>query len=346
MKKNKKLVICTSSALALIMVIMATFAWFTANDAVKNHLETAQISDGSARIVEVFTPPTNWTPGQTVTKNVSVANDGTEDILARVSFEEMMDLLKVPASAKDKMASGDQIPQTVNPANYNDAAGYKDITKTNLTVKNLPGDVTLRVKTDTTTGSKVAYSFVAYAPITSGTHNGKFQRVTADFAVNGTEVTVSNLKYWAFDGRNKDTAAWAKFVKPQITNPAAPIKKPGRADINNPITDSGKKITLDYTDKNISTLAKPVENQWWYNNGDGFFYYIGKIAPGMSTVSLLDSLTLDPSAGPEYGGMAFDLFVNMEAIQNSKAAITSATGWNLNPTADKDLVDALSQFCV
>jgi alternate signal-mediated exported protein len=325
------------------MVIMATFAWFTANDSVKNHLETAMITDGSAKIVEVFTPPVDWAPGQKVTKKVSVANDGTGDILARVSFEEMMSLLKVPASAKDKALSGTaEIPQTVNPKNYDDAAGYKKASDIFKTVTNLPAGVTLRAKEDST-GTKKAYSFVAYYEVKGGAHNGKFQRVTADYTVNGDEVIVSNVKYWSFDGKDGSEAAWAKFAAPKTK---AQVTKPAVNAIGNPITDKNKKITLDYTDKNAVSAKSPADGKWWYNENDGFFYYIGKIAPGTSSTTLLDSLTLDPSADQAYSGMEFDLIVNMEAIQNSTAALTSATGWNLNASSDSALITALTKYCL
>lgn len=339
MRKNKKLLLGLAVVLAVVMTLSGTFAWFTATDSVTNHLETSQISDGSVSILEVFTPPKDWKPGQTVTKQVAVVNTGESDVLVRVSFEEMMSLINMPVVGYTSPASGTQIAQKVNATAYQ-AAPWTNLTGF-TTVVGLPSDVTVKMKKVVadagTSKEKTAYSFVAYHELADGT----YQRVTASFDVSGTTLTVSNVKYWAYSGKTETEAAWAKFVKPQTS--AVPTIQ-DIADIDYPITDPNNKITLDYTDKASIISATPVAGKWWYNEADGFFYYIGKLESGKVTPNLLDSLTLDSSAGEAYSGMNFDLIVNMEAIQNTEDAIRAANGWGLE--GNNTLINALKAYCV
>ncbi|MDR1513350.1 MAG: BsaA family SipW-dependent biofilm matrix protein [Propionibacteriaceae bacterium] len=324
MKMRKTLSLCAAGLLGAVMVVSATFAWFTANSSVVNSLQTNTLSDGSVDIVEVFTPPTEWRPGQTVTKQVAAANNGEGDVLVRVSFEEVMLWLQRPAAGNDTALSGAQIPQIFNAAPYL-ADPWKDTT--GLTMSGKPDNVTVRVKTHVADG-KTAYSFVAMHPLT-GDYAGKYQRVTADFQVTGTTVVMSNVKYWAFNGYTKAEAAWAKFADPK-TGETPEIR--AYDQIKNPIVDKlNKKIVLNYTD--YDDLDTPTPNKWFYNAQDGFFYYIGKLEPGQSSGTLLESLTLDPSADNAYSGMKFDLIVNLEAIQNTADALSSASGWKLDPAS-------------
>jgi predicted ribosomally synthesized peptide with SipW-like signal peptide len=340
MKSKRTLAVCAASALAVIMIVSATFAWFTAKDSVVNHLEAARITDGSASIVEIFTPPTDWVPGQTVTKQVSVANNGTGDVLVRVSFEEALSLLNVPAAADDNpivhVSNASKIPQLFNTTAY--ASWSVPTVSSDFTAINgIPGGVTLKMQ-KLTAGGKDSYSFIALYEIPSGTYAGQYQRVTADFDVDGTELTVSNVKYWAFDGTTDTEAAWATFVEKQ-TGASATVR--AATAIGSAITGDKIKLTYNANDKIVN--ATPQPDNWWYNAADGFFYYIGKLASGTISPRLLDSLTLDGSAGDSYSGMAFDLFVNLEAIQNTEAAITDSSGWNL--TGQTDLINALKDYC-
>lgn len=67
--KNKK-VLAASVILAAMIVASSSFAWFTSQDEVVNKLSAT--NGYSVTIVEDFTPPTNWVPGQTVDKAVRV----------------------------------------------------------------------------------------------------------------------------------------------------------------------------------------------------------------------------------------------------------------------------------
>ncbi|MCL2512841.1 MAG: hypothetical protein FWF08_02975 [Oscillospiraceae bacterium] len=82
---------------------------------------------------------------------------------------------------------------------------------------------------------------------------------------------------------------------------------------------------------NIS--ATPTDGLWYYNEDDGYFYYMGVLGAGQATPYFLESVTLSGDATGAYSGLHFDLIVNMEAIQNTKSAVESDTGWDLSLTA-------------
>jgi alternate signal-mediated exported protein len=341
MKKTLSAFIAT--ALVIVMVASATFAWFTAKDSVTNHLETAQITDGSTKIVEVFTPPTEWLPGQEITKKVSVANNGDSDVLVRVSFEEVMKLLdgkpKASDTSIDDASNSAKIPQLFKETSYLKDP-WKDASTEFTKIEGLSDPNAIVKVQKVENGGKAIYTFAIFHKIQDGAHKGEYQKMTADFAAKDKVLTISEVKYWAFDGITESKAAWATFADSKTGKAGTP---PARTDIGTPITDPGKMISLNYNDKTNIINSTPQDKKWWYNETDGFFYYIGKLPAGSITPNLLESLTLDEKAGAEYSGMKFDLIANLEAIQNTEAALTAKEGWNL--AGQTDLINALKAYC-
>jgi hypothetical protein len=341
MKNNTKKVtaLWMASLLAVTMIASATFAWFTAKHSVDNHLETAQITDDSVQIIENFTPPTDWGPGQTITKDVKVANLSSGDVFARVSFEEILTMLSKPVgldTSIDDTANKDKVAQYFNVNAY---STWTDA-RTAYTVEG-PGtaDTNLKIKVKTeTAGGRESHSFAAWYEIQNGVGKGRAQRVSADFKIDDKKLILSNTKYWASDPKT-EKAAWADFGADSVTK--ATPKSPNRNDIKFASTDTGKKILLNYADTSV-TLATTTAGKWFYNQTDGFFYYIGKVVPGTTSESLLSSLTLDVTAGNEYAGLSFNLIVNLEAIENIDEALTSSTGWGLS--TNSDVYKALKPF--
>ena len=55
---------------------------------------------------------------------------------------------------------------------------------------------------------------------------------------------------------------------------------------------------------------------WYYDTSDGYYYYKGVLAPGQITQkALMDSFTLDCSAGSDYAGKKADIAVRLECVQ-------------------------------
>lgn len=340
--KHKGLFITLTIFLSLVMLASGTAARMASYDSVHNHLETAQIADGSVSIIEVFTPEPEWEPGQTITKQAAVTNAGSVDVLVRVSFEEVARMLSAAPSSSESAAAGTAIPQLFDAAQYEsapwtDLSGFSDVT-------DLPDDIAVKMnKTIIYPGTpeeRISYAFAIYSPITSGVYAGKYQRVTATFDIDGDTLEISDLLYWQYNGWTTTEAAWAQFSNPQTA--AAPTP-PAADDIGHPISDTNQKIQINYSDHISAVSTAPITGTWWYNPEDGFFYYIGSVAPGTVTPNLIESLVLAADADESYTGMKLDLIVNMEAIQNTSAAIAAANGWNLN--GNTALLEALAPFC-
>ena len=91
-----------------VMVAGTTFAWFTSEDTVVNRLTAS--NDYGMAIHENFTPPTDWVPGQTIRKEVTVINTGNIDGLARLFMSAEFNLVV-------KNTENSVLVNTVDPAN-------------------------------------------------------------------------------------------------------------------------------------------------------------------------------------------------------------------------------------
>lgn len=68
---------------------------------------------------------------------------------------------------------------------------------------------------------------------------------------------------------------------------------------------------------------------WFYEEADGYFYYIGVLLPGDTTrTPLMREFTVDKDSGNEYDHMHADIVVHMECIQ---AAGGGLSAWSTNP---------------
>ena len=83
MKKKKSLV--AIAAVFLVAVIGGTLAYFNSSAIFEN-----QFNLGNYNIVtqEVFTSPSNWSPGDTTPKTITATNNGTINAAVRVKYEE------------------------------------------------------------------------------------------------------------------------------------------------------------------------------------------------------------------------------------------------------------------
>ncbi|MDR0417408.1 MAG: BsaA family SipW-dependent biofilm matrix protein [Propionibacteriaceae bacterium] len=344
---KKPLALGVAGVLAVSMAVSATFAWFTSNQSVTNHLETADIDDGSVTIVEAFDPPKEWKPGQSVTKQVAVANNGSKgDVLVRITFEEAM---KLNGEAKQfekqygQLSEDDQkkhVPALFNAAQYltNDweAVPSKDIE----VVGKLPDGLEVRAKCIDSSAAKKVYNFVALHKMTDGAFKDQYQKVTANFSLVGGKLTVDNVVYHGYAHLGTVAKMWAKVEPPTLNNPVPTLDTPARDQIGFPRTDPNKKISLLYHESAKVSGNSANAGGWWYD--DGFFYYLKKLSPGEITAPLLTGLKLDETAGREYANMSFDLVIDMQAIQNTESAITSDTGWGITSAA---LLAELKKLC-
>ena len=83
--KNKRKKLLLALAISIFTVIGGTFAYFTTTSSIPNMFKSSLYQD---TIHEKFVSPTNWTPGTTTEKQVTVRNTGDVDMALRASIDE------------------------------------------------------------------------------------------------------------------------------------------------------------------------------------------------------------------------------------------------------------------
>jgi len=359
--KRKPLILATAIVLALVTIVGATFAWFTANDSVKNRLATKDAL-ANVHIQETFVEPDDWKPGQTITKEVAVADVGSAPALVRVSFKEDLTVNQPPVGEAtiftDAMENATKKPLLFDNTAYAGPEWVEVTTTANATMGGikLAADYSpvkvyaMYVAPSTPTppgGSIGSYSFVMWAPIAGMTNtpanvgdgtgtelNGKLQAIKFDRVWNGDTktLTLNNISYMTYPAPINQLADWS-------------AAKPATADIGKSVAEglinamaavSGKypsNIQLNYNNATPGGVAAtPTAGSWYYNANDGYFYYIGLVMPGTITPYMLKSLLLKGDADSDnYANMTFELEVVMKAIQHTKDAVD--TEWSLSSNA-------------
>ncbi|MEG0255830.1 BsaA family SipW-dependent biofilm matrix protein [Vagococcus sp.] len=320
LRKNKKFVMGSSIALALVMILAATFAWFTASDSAENKFKTGGIPSDSVKVWEIFKEPEDWKPGEKVDKKVGVANLGKEPVLVRATFTEVINKLKAngeslaindsPTIIKDD----NSIPVPVTSMAGKDGWGPASPT---YKVEGLPAGVDLLVKTvDGEKSKQIFYSAI------STEQKGA---VKADFSFNEKTNTITaehvSFRYYTLDTPIKDD--WRKEI----------LKTKDKIDFSK--VDDFVKLAYDKTGFESSA---PTADKWFYNENDGWFYFVGTVKGGEVTPFFLDSVTLDNKANNTYQFMSYKLTVHTEGLQSTKEALGQ---WDLDKPINKDLYDAI-----
>jgi predicted ribosomally synthesized peptide with SipW-like signal peptide len=316
MQKKRKLTLVVSFALAAIMIASATYAWFTAQDSVTNKLKTALIDDGSVRIVEDFTPPTDWVPGGEVKKEVGVANDSEIKIFARIYFEEVLDKLgpKTTGASLKYVAANNPtfVPVLINKTEQENYLGtgspYKDVSAIFPKINRAGIDADIKIVAKKEADNK--YSFYPYYKIVSGDpkYNGRLQKLgnslsfDYDQATGTLNVTVTggSVAFVAYQDIPSALKDWSVSPFPADTAHSA----------------LDEKILFLYDDT----------SSWAYNELDGYFYYMKAIGKNETSTNLLKAVKLAGDADDAYQGLAYDLTVNMQAIQANVDAVKATFG--------------------
>ena len=83
-KKNKKKLL-TLLGISILTVLGSTVAYFTTSTDITNYFKAALYQH---QIVEQFESPSNWTPGTTTEKTITVKNTGSINMAVRASYTE------------------------------------------------------------------------------------------------------------------------------------------------------------------------------------------------------------------------------------------------------------------
>lgn len=148
-----------------------------------------------------------------------------------------------------------------------------------------------------------------------------FDEAKAQDITPGTDVTKEVQVH--------STVNYDQFIRVKITPEFT--DKDGKVVTEN----QGKTLENKKIDLNLINYSKTdLSSGSWFDGGDGYYYYIGKVAPGSYTETLLKSVKLDSTAGNEYKGLNFNVKVDAEGVQASNAAYLDS--WNLNNEKLKD----------
>lgn len=327
--KNKKKWVVAATTLAAMAALAGTFAWFTSQDSAKNHFE-GSIAGSDVEVVETFTPPTDWKPGQKVNKDVAILNSGDYDSMIRVSFNEVLtkltdaysktsnDVTNLDGKTKDQVYL---FPLSKTEGTWQDAKVVD--TKMTVATGDYAGTYTLKAKEQVvTTDAGSTYRYASYWD--NGTEQYYAKAGSYSRAEDGI-ITPSTPEFKYVD--LAATPVNMDWTKP-VYNPTLTIDANGNATVLAG-SDTGKQITLDF----VNLSATPTAGKWYYNANDGYFYYVGIVASQTQTPQLLDSVTLGNGADNSYSKVQFDLVVNSTSIQAAKEAVNSDQ-WVKDTNAD------------
>jgi len=364
--KKKTLTMVGVISLAAVMLLSATFAWYTANDSVTNHLATKDAL-ANVSIRETFVSPDDWKPGQTITKEAGAINTGTAPAMVRIALEEVLKVYQPPVGETAKfnaaLETAGRRPQLFDASSYTPiGTGATDWVELTTTANTVIGGVKLAASVDAkvyakyspaaTTGSSIdSWEFAIWSPITGTSYTTMNQAVTYDKAWDQATKTlsISNVKYLTYGAQvvvgDPTPVKWTAATIPSAAN-VNKSKAESLINANALVTGNyPNNIVINY-DQMITALtgtSADAEN-WYYNSVDGYFYYIGLVAPGTATKNLLSSLKLSNTANSDYyANMSYDLIVTMEAIQHTKDAIASEWTGVAGVAALKTALEALCE---
>lgn len=125
------------------------------------------------------------------------------------------------------------------------------------------------------------------------------------------------------DVQVSNTTTYDQFIRVKFTPKFVKVTKDGSGnEVREKIAEvdgktlKTKNIELNFTNK----LDESKDSGTWFAGSDGYYYYMGKVAKGDHTNTLLDSVTLASDAGNEYRGLGFDVDVQADSIQASNNA--------------------------
>ena len=354
---REKRIMIASIIVAGMIVAGSTFAWFTSRDEVTNRL-TASAKYG-VTITEDFDPPTNWLPGQEVSKDVYAVNTGNVAAFVKMELQGAFDI-------ETEITGGQALPDASN-----------TITNDTLRDKKLK---TLNVgEGDQYKDSKAiqAGGFLAYRPTGSAFSVGKIDQ---NFApdVSGLylfrrEIKVGDTTTYDFSGYyyDKESGRYYALVTAEdgidvirgslaqypSDDELAAVKLRSYESVV--IPSNSDKLTWDYSDVangkvNVTYQAGDAANpdkdmtveinlvkdnlagdtaaadKWQYIAADKAFYYTNDLEPSATSSQLVDSVTLSKNVkDTAFNEMKFDLTVKLNSVQvtqdeNEKEQVVSA----------------------
>ncbi len=129
-KSKKKKIGMLTAASAVLLVVAGTFAFTSYTEWVRNHMQSAGYEKGSVNVVEVFPPGQELDGNAKIKKKVDVQNASGNNVIVRISFEEMLSKLTSGETTAQNTAytpSKSTFPVIVNPESHK-TAGWAEVT--------------------------------------------------------------------------------------------------------------------------------------------------------------------------------------------------------------------------
>jgi len=297
---------------AFFAVIGSTFAWVTSADARANEFSGQDRPE--AVLYEVFEPDMDWQPGGGIPQETGAYNSGTVDMLVRITFEESLTTPHPLASFATYNDSAIILPEYCKASSWADAS---TLFIGGVTLAgSIPAGLVIKAKQlETLAGGSGRYDYAIYYDL----GNGKYQRATASLEPrSGDTLAVSNIRYWGYTGYTApQTAKWRENLPDLALGETRDIRR----------LVASEMIGIDYNAADFDDTA-PAAGKWYYNQEDGYFYYINKLVPGGITPSLLEGFTLAADAPAAYSGLRLDFTVHLESVSCAAAALDE---WDLRP---------------
>ncbi|MCD7773357.1 MAG: BsaA family SipW-dependent biofilm matrix protein [Ruminococcus sp.] len=338
---QKKALVC-AVVLAVVIAMGATFAWFTSTDEVTNELSAS--NDYNVTLAETFTPTTQLTPGQNVTKEVAAVNTGTVASFVKLDLTDTLALTYETALDDDGSQYSSAYAITVptgaltldTTATIADGNGnaYSEVQALQAggQLVYAPSGVTTGavasadfVATETglyiferTDGSYVGYYFYGtdYYEIDNVVFNGMdytynfVQEVTVDSA----EVTFSDTIYLS----GTDTPAYGTgytdadgvYYIQAVYDPDS-IGNSGDEIIMNIALagDDWSGSAGSYTSTDLTAVYDIGSDTWT-------FYYNHVLSAGTTSELLVTDMQLDESVSQDaYTSFTYDLVVGLDSVQ-------------------------------
>ena len=365
LKKNRKFLVATAIILALVIGASATFAWVTSSAQLANEFKNDGFGSASNGMTIIENQDKfDFKIGVPQAKEVSVLNTTGSPMLARVSFEEMIKLLDSDNAYADYEWT----------ASATKAAGFEPVpfkasdvsTWTPITWTGAPTGVTVKtpnpgasaplcavIYTDSLSKTWVAKfdTKPIYDPDTTtitGTPAVKYAYYKTGTAYYNTWNTKHNYSTWSTAtpwGTNKPAATTFDFTLKTSKSSLAPT------GAGYPAAVAAEAAKIKFIYDALKATATADSASWFYNENDGYFYYMKVIPGGSSSAMLLKELELTSAATAKmWEKYEYTLVVCVEGIQATKEALSDtaslgdASGWGLTGTLLTQLEGAITAY--
>ncbi len=359
-KKTRRKVLAASCILSALIVAGSSFAWFTSSDEVVNKLSAT--SDYNVTAYEDFTPPENWTPGQTVKKEVAAINTGNVDAFVKATLSSSLTLTRkgTPATAVPTTFDSTYVELTRQEAQTLQAGGRLVLKPTNETAGNLSGDLSATEDVSSkdyepelkglylferrytaenggTTTIKTDYVGYFFVPGTDGAEGTYYAVTVTDKATVDDTTTLTA----ALDTKETVTIDNSKFTYNIDT--AGTIKATYNADTTDNTADD---IIIDIAyNTDITNTSAATGDKWLLaleaENKNPVFYYEQVLKAEAKSSNMITSVTLDENITKDaFIAMDYNLSIKIDSAQVVDDRTTASTAVTAANAQDWSVMDA------